>query len=196
MTGNAELLIPIVITALAPAAIWLMRSDPDRREAVSLIAGILAFISMAFLVPGVLRGEVRTFTVSTLIPGISIRFGADGLSMIFGLIATFLWIFATLYNIGYMRALKEHAQTRYYVCFAIAIFGAVGVAMSANLFTLYLYYEIITVCTYPLVAHHQDAEAYEGGKKYLVYLMGTSKLFLLPGMVIIYVVCGTLDFNR
>jgi multicomponent Na+:H+ antiporter subunit D len=71
----------------------------------------------------------------------------------------------------------------------------VGVAMSANIFTLYLFYEVITVFTYPLVAHHQDEEAFSGGRKYIVYLMGTSKLFLLPAMVMTYVLCGTLDFN-
>ena len=91
--------------------------------------------------------------------------------------------------------LSEHAQTRYYVCFAVAIFGAVGVAMSANVFTLYLFYEVISIFTYPLVAHHQDAEGYHGGRKYLVYLVGTSKLFLLPAMILTYVLCGTLDFN-
>ncbi len=94
-----------------------------------------------------------------------------------------------------MRSLKEHAQTRYYFCFAVAIFGAVGVSTSANIFTLYLFYEIITVFTYPLVAHHQDREGYHGARKYIVYLMGSSKLFLLPAMILTYVMCGTLDFN-
>ena len=109
--------------------------------------------------------------------------------------STFLWGWVTSYNIGYMRGLNEHAQTRYYFCFAVAIFGAVGVAMSANVFTLYLFYEVITVFTYPLVAHHQDEEAFSGARKYLVYLMGTSKMFLLPAMILTYVLCGTLDFN-
>jgi multicomponent Na+:H+ antiporter subunit D len=115
--------------------------------------------------------------------------------MVFALIATFLWGFATSYNVGYMRSLNEHAQTRYYFCFAIAIFGAVGVAFAANVFTLYLFYELITVFTYPLVAHHQDEEGFSGARKYLVYLMGSSKLFLLPAMVLTYVLCGTLDMN-
>jgi multicomponent Na+:H+ antiporter subunit D len=118
----------------------------------------------------------------------------DGLGFIFAFIAPFLWVLATSYNIGYMRSLKEHAQTRYYFCFGVAIFGAVGVALSANVFTLYLFYEVISVFTYPLVAHHQDEEGFAGAKKYLVYLMGASKLFLLPAMVLTYVLTGTLDF--
>ncbi len=144
---------------------------------------------------GVLKGNIYTYTLFELLPGIKVSFYADGLSMIFALISSFLWFFATSYNIGYMRSLGEHAQTRYYFCFALAIFGAQGVALSGNVFTLYLFYEIITIFTYPLVAHHQDEEAYSGARKYIVYLMGTSKLFLLPAMILTYVLAGTLDFR-
>jgi multicomponent Na+:H+ antiporter subunit D len=118
----------------------------------------------------------------------------DALSLIFGIVSSFLWIFASIYNIGYMRSLNEHAQTRYYTCFAIAIFGAQGVSYSGGLFSLYLFYEVITLFTYPLVAHHQDEEGYAGAKKYLVYLVGTSKGFLLPALILAYVMTGTLDF--
>ncbi len=192
---SATLLLPCLVTGLAPLAIWLTGKNPNMREGISFAAAGLAFLSVLNLAPAVLAGRVYTFTLFTLLPGITVKFCADGLTMIFGLIATFLWILATSYNIGYMRSLNEHAQTRYYFCFAVAIFGAVGVAMSANIFTLYLFYEIITVFTYPLVAHHQDDEGYSGGRKYIVYLMGTSKMFLLPAMVLTYVLCGTLDFN-
>src|SRR6056297_1885965 len=192
---SATLLLPCLVTGLAPLAIWLTGKNPNMREGISFAAAGLAFLSVLNLAPAVLAGRVYTFTLFTLLPGITVKFCADGLTMIFGLIATFLWILATSYNIGYMRSLREHAQTRYYFCFAVAIFGAVGVAMSANIFTLYLFYEIITIFTYPLVAHHQDEEGYSGARKYIVYLMGTSKLFLLPAMVLTYVLAGTLDFH-
>jgi len=93
-----------------------------------------------------------------------------------------------------MRGLDEHAQTRFYFCYAVAVGGAMGAAFSANLFTLYLFYEIVSIFTYPLVAHHQDEEGYFGGRKYIVYLMFASKAFLLPAMVLVYIQCGTLDF--
>ena len=192
---SAKLLIPLAVTLVAPFAIWFNRRDENKREAVSFIAAALAFFSILSLAPGVLKGEIYTCTLFTILPGITVSFVADGLGMIFALIATFLWGFATSYNVGYMRSLNEHAQTRYYFCFAVAIFGAVGVAFSSNVFTLYLFYEVITVFTYPLVAHHQDAEGFSGARKYLVYLMGTSKLFLLPAMVLTYVLCGTLDMH-
>ena len=189
------LLFPLILTGIAPFAIWYFRKNINFREGVSFTAGALTFGSVLMFVPHVLKGEILVLTVFQILPGIEVKLGADGLSLIFALVASFLWILATAYNIGYMRSLAEHAQTRYYFCFAVAIFGAQGVALSANVFTLYLFYEVITVFTYPLVAHHQDEEAFHGARKYLVYLMGTSKLFLLPAMVMTYVLCGTLDFR-
>ncbi|RQD78574.1 monovalent cation/H+ antiporter subunit D family protein [Desulfonatronospira sp. MSAO_Bac3] len=193
--SSSYVLLPLAITLVAPFIILLLKNHINLREMVSFIAGAATFISILYMVPSVLDGTIYTFTLFTLLPGITVSFAVDGLSLIFALLASFLWIIATSYNIGYMRSLKEHAQTRYYFCFAVAIFGAVGVAFSANIFTLYLFYEIITIFTYPLVAHHQDEEAYSGARKYVVYLMGTAKLFLLPAMIMTYVLCGTLDFH-
>ncbi|MBT8763674.1 monovalent cation/H+ antiporter subunit D family protein [Desulfohalobiaceae bacterium Ax17] len=193
--ASAVILLPLGITLVAPFFIWLLRKNINLREAVSLVAASATFLSVLSLVPKVLAGHIYLFQLFELLPGITVKFCVDGLSLIFAVVASFLWIFATSYNIGYMRSLKEHAQTRYYFCFAVAIFGAIGVAFSANIFTLYLFYEIITVFTYPLVAHHQDEDAYIGARKYIVYLMGTSKLFLLPAMIMTYVLAGTLDFH-
>ena len=195
VTINSQILLPVVITLIVPLFIFLGRGEENRREAFSFIGAFLAFGSVVCMAPKVLAGQVLYYKVTTLLPGISIAFSADGLSMVFALISTFLWFLVTSYNIGYMRGLNEHAQTRYYICFAVAIFGAVGVALSANVFTLYLFYEIITVFTYPLVFHHEDEEGVKGARKYIVYLMGTSKLFLLPAMVLTYVLVGNLDFN-
>ncbi len=195
MIESARLLIPLALTMLAPFYIWFMRKDIDKREFVSIFAGFVTFCMNLSLVPSILDGQIWYYKLFTIMPGITVSFCADGLSIIFALVASFLWMFATSYNIGYMRTLNEHAQTRYYFCFAVAIFGAMGVSFSANIFTLYLFYEVITVFTYPLVAHHEDAEAFVGARKYIVYLMGTSKLFLLPAMVLTYVLCGTLDMS-
>jgi multicomponent Na+:H+ antiporter subunit D len=116
------------------------------------------------------------------------------MSMIFAMVASSLWTIAVFYSMGYMRGLNEHAQTRFNACFALSIFGAIGVAFSDNLFTMYLFYEIVSICTYPLVAHHQDEEGYNGARKYIIYLTTTAKAFLLPAMILIYVLTGTLDF--
>ena len=185
---------PLLITLLAPMAILAAGRDENLREGVSVVAGVVTASLILTLAPALLDGVVYRYDLFHIRPGLTVAFACDGLGFIFAFIAPFLWIFATSYNIGYMRSLNEHAQTRYYFCFAVAIFGAVGVALAANVFTLYLFYEIISIFTYPLVAHHQDEEGFYGAKKYLVYLMGTSKLFLLPAMILTYVLAGTLEF--
>ena len=192
---SSRILLPLLFTFVAPFAIWLARRDENKREAMSYIFATLTFLSVAAMIPDVLDGKILVYTLFEILPGITCKFAADGLSMVFAIISSFLWIFTTSYNVGYMRGNDEHAQTRYYFCFATAIFGAQGVSFSGNVFTLYLFYEVITMFTYPLVAHHQDADGYNGARKYIVYLMGTSKLFLLPAMVLTYVLCGTLDMH-
>jgi len=184
--ASARPLIPVLITFAAPFIIRLFKNRINLRETASFVFSGLTFIFVLVMAPAILEGTIYETTLFTLLPGVTVSFCADGLSLIFALVSSFLWIFATSYNIGYMRGLKEHAQTRYYICFAVAIFGAQGVAFSGNIFTLYLFYEIITLFTYPLVAHHQDYEGYASGRKYLVYLMGSSKLFFLPVDLTIY----------
>lgn len=192
---TAQPLLPIAIVLVVSVLILLSRKRPNVREFWSVAGAVLTFAAVMMMVPPVWQGHRLVYTLSSIAPGISLNFRVDALSLVFGIVSSFLWIFASIYNIGYMRTLKEHAQTRYYLCFAVAILGAQGVSYSGGLFSLYLFYEIITLFTYPLVAHHQDEEGYAGGKKYLVYLMGTSKGLLLPAVVLTYVMTGTLDFS-
>lgn len=187
-------LLPIGIVLVTTFLIMVSGKRPNLREFWSIAGALLTFCSVMAMVPAIWQGNRILYTLSTIAPGISLNFRVDALSLIFGIVSSFLWIFASVYNIGYMRGLDEHAQTRYYACFAAAIVGAQGVSYSGGLFSLYLFYEIITLVTYPLVAHHQDEEGYAGAKKYLVYLMGTSKGFLLPALILAYVMTGTLDF--
>lgn len=187
-------LLPIGIVLVTSILIMVSGKRPNLREFWSIAGAVLTFFSVMAMVPAIWQGNRIFYTLSTIAPGISLNFRVDALSLIFGIVSSFLWIFASIYNIGYMRSLNEHAQTRYYTCFAIAIFGAQGVCYAGGLFSLYLFYEIITLITYPLVAHHQDEEGYAGGKEYLVYLVGTSKGFLLPALILAYVMTGTLDF--
>jgi len=129
----------------------------------------------------------------TGLPGIDFGSQIDAFGLIFAITATFLWIRVSSDSIGYMRSLHEHAQTRYYFCFAWAIFGAVGIALSGNLLTMFIFYEILTVSTYPLVAHDQTPEALFAGRKYLAYLL-TAGVFFLAALIITYHISGTTDF--
>ncbi|MFC4678314.1 monovalent cation/H+ antiporter subunit D family protein [Desulfovibrio legallii] len=172
---------------------------PNVRETVSFVTAVVMFALVASMIPDVApapvgRGLTLHQTLFPILPGLSVSFRADAFSMVFALVASFLWIITVFYSAGYMRGLKEHAQTRFSVCFALTLFGAMGVAFADNLFTLYLFYEVVSICTYPLVAHHQDEEGYEGARKYIVYLTTTAKGLVLPAMIVIYVLTGNLDF--
>ena len=192
--NSPELLIALLIPLIGTLGVMFRGREENVREGISCVASLLLFVLVCTMIPPVLQGKTLKFTMFSLLPGVSITLRADAMSMIFALVASSLWTIAVFYSMGYMRSLKEHAQTRFNACFALAIFGAIGVAFSDNLFTLYLFYEIVSICTYPLVAHHQDEEGYSGARKYIVYLTTTAKAFLLPAMILIYVLTGTLDF--
>ena len=189
----------LLLAVLAPLAgailVMLTGRRPNVRESCSFVAAAVTFGTVVSLVRPVLAGQKLVCHLFTLLPGVSVTLRADSFSMVFALVASFLWIVTVFYSMGYMRGLHEHAQTRFNACFALALFGAMGCALSDNLFTLYLFYEIVSVSTYPLVAHHQDQEGYDGGRKYLTYLTATAKGMVLPAIILTYVVCGTLDFS-
>jgi len=191
---DPRLLFALLAPLVGAGLVMVMGRRPNIREACSLIASIVLFGLTASMIPDIRAGRVLSFPIFRLLPGVSVTLRADPMSMLFAVSASFLWMVTVFYSAGYMRGLKEHAQTRFNACFALALFGAVGCAFADNLFTLYLFYEIVSVCTYPLVAHHQDDEGYEGGLKYLVYLTTTAKALVLPAMVMVYVLTGSLDF--
>ncbi len=188
-------LLAVLASLVAVVLIVASRKTPNLRESWSFIAGAIKFLLVISMLPAVLDGAVFEYTAFTVLPGIELKFRADALGMVFAVTASFLWMVTTAYSIGYMRSENEHAQTRYFSCFAIALSSAIGVAFAANLFTLYLFYEILSISTYPLVAHHEDDSAWEGGRKYTVYLVGLSKSFLLAAVVMTYMMTGTLDFQ-
>jgi formate hydrogenlyase subunit 3/multisubunit Na+/H+ antiporter MnhD subunit len=173
--------------------ILLLRNHPDAREAASLAASVLTFLLTALSLPSAFAMTSATTPAVVIYPGFGFQFTADALGLLFASIASLLWIITTVYNIGYMRGLREHAQTRYYACFAVVIGAVMGVALSANLFSLFVFYEILTIATYPLVVYKETGEALEAGLKYLAYNW-SGGLAILAGMLILLQRGGTLDF--
>ncbi len=189
-------LVAILVSLLATLPILAFNDRrPNLRESSTLMAAVAKFMIVAAMIPVVMQGGGFELTLAEVIPGVPIQLRVDALGLIFALVASFLWIFTSLYSIGYMRTLGEHNQTRYFASFAVAISATIGVAFSANLLTLYLFYEMLSLSTYPLVTHHQNDEARKSGRKYLVYILGTSIALVLPAMLITYSAAGTLDFT-
>ena len=189
-------LLAIIVSLVGSLFIVAAGKRPNLREGCTFVIAFIKLGIVCSMVPAVLGGKEFFFSLVEILPGVEIAFRVDTFGLLFALVASSLWIVTSVYSIGYMRPLKEHSQTRYFAFFALAISSAIGVAFAANLATMYLFYETLSLSTFPLVTHHQDNDARTGGRKYLTYLMGTSIAFLLPAMIITYCLTGTLDFSN
>jgi multicomponent Na+:H+ antiporter subunit D len=169
---------------------------PNLREFWSVAAGVLQAVFVATMIPEVLAGRTLECVLFRILPGVELAFRVDAFGLLFAVGASLLWIATSFYSIGYMRSLEEHAQTRYFACFALALSATMGVAFSANLFTLFLFYEALTLSTYPLVGHKETAEAKAGARTYVIYLLGAAKVFLMAAIILTYNVAGTLEFHK
>ena len=196
MNNTVLLLLPLLLPLLGAIGIVLARSIPNIREAVTLVTASLVAVLVVWIAVRVLGGEAFAVNVAEPIPGISIAFKIEPLGMLFALVAGLLWIVTSIYSIGYVRAANEKHQTRFFTAFAIAISCAMGVAFAENLFTLFLFYELLTLSTYPLVTHSGTAEAKRGGRIYLGILLSTSIGFFLLGILVTWVVSGTVTFQE
>ena len=187
--------LAIAVSFFGTLLIISAHKRPNLREFWTFVIALTKFTIICSMVPFVLNKQYFVYNLVDVLPGVGIAFRVDPLGMLFALVASSLWIVTSIYSIGYMRPLKEHSQTRYFSFFAIALSSAIGVAFAANLLTMYLFYEILSLSTYSLVTHHQDSEARFGGRKYLTYLMGTSIGLLLPAIILTYTFTGTLSFS-
>ncbi|MEO8144116.1 MAG: proton-conducting transporter membrane subunit, partial [Betaproteobacteria bacterium] len=194
MSGAQLIAATLLVPAAGAIGVALCGRRPDLRESVTLLSAFSMLACVLNLLPLVLAGGRPQLFVLEMLPGIALAFRVEPLGMLFALVASSLWLVNSVYSIGYMRANGEPHQTRFYACFALALSATMGIAFSANLLTLFLFYEALTLVTWPLVTHHGDDEAKKGGRIYLAFLIGTSMLFLLPAIIITWVSAGTLEF--
>lgn len=187
-------LLAVAVAGLAALAVLLLNNRERLRDVVSPVAAIAMFAIVASMAPTVLAGGTVDLRLFEVLPGIDFAFRVDALGMVFATVSSLLWIVAAVYSIGYMRHLNEHAQTRFFACFAASLAAAVGGAFAANLLTLVIFYEALSLVTYPLVYHHEDEKGWTGSRKYLVYLIGASKSLLLAALALTYQIAGSLDF--
>jgi multicomponent Na+:H+ antiporter subunit D len=168
---------------------------PNLREAITLLSALSTFGVVVGLVAPVMSGARPAFSVLEVLPGVALAFEVEPLGMLYALVASGLWIPTALYSIGYCRGHGEANQTRFFACFAVAIGASLGIAFSRNLFTLFFFYEMLTLCTYPLVTHYGTDEARKAGRTYLGILVATSVGFLLLAILWTWALTGTLEFR-
>jgi len=158
-----------------------------------LSAAATKLVVVMSMLPGALKGTVYVWQLFDFTPGIGLGFRADALGMFFAVVSSTLWLITTVYAIGYME--PERAKVRFFGFFALSMSATIGIAFAANLLTLFLFYETLTICTYPLVIHEETPEAMKAGRKYLAYtLIGGA--FVLLGTAVTYNMAGTLTLSR
>jgi multicomponent Na+:H+ antiporter subunit D len=195
LTLELMLQLCIIMPFFATFVIVASGRHPNLREGVTIATCLALIFLVVSLYQGLSSGESISVYWWELLPGLTVSFDIEPLGMLFALVASFLWLVTTCYAIGYMRSHQEKNQTRFYVCFAVAIGAVMGLAFSSNLFTLFIFYEVLTLSTYPLVTHAGTEKAKKGGRIYLGILLFTSIVFFLLAIVSTWIVAGTLDFK-
>lgn len=195
-------LLTVLIALLAVPVIIAFREQPNLRGAWTFAAGIVTLLLVSSMVPMVIKGYLIACPVAEILPGLTISFIVDAPGLFFGLVIATLWLATSIYSIGYRPGSagsyppdpSQQNQTRSFCFAAIAISAAIGAAFAANLFTLYLFYMTLAAAVYPL-STNQQGENRIAGRRYLTIIMGTALGLLLPAILTIYLLTGTLEFN-
>ena len=187
--------IPLV-PFLAAFGVVATRSNPNLREGVSIAAGVILFLLVANLAATIDWDAPPTLVMATPVAGLSLALTPEPLGIMFALIASLLWPITTVYAVGYMRGNQEQNQTRFYTAFAVSIAAAMCIALAGNMLTLFVFYEVLSLSTYPLVTHAGSDKAKRAGRVYLGLLLGTSIGFLLLATIWTWSLTGTLEFTK
>lgn len=187
-------LIAIALPFIACILILLTGDKkPNLREFWSVAAAGGSFALVASMAVSVRKGTEFAFTLFQATDSISFTVKTDAAGMLFACVSSFLYLVVIFYAIGYMRGHHEQNQTGFYAFFAMCICSALGIAFAANLVTFFIFFELLTMATWPLVFHARNTEAQYSGRKYLMYTLIPGQ-FCLAGIVIVYAISGTTDF--
>jgi len=181
------------ISLLCAGLVFAAAEHTFWRRFLSLTAALAKLVIVMSMLPGSLKGVVYTFDLVQFTPGVGLAFRADALGMFFSVVSSTLWLITTVYAIGYME--QEPNRRRFFGFFALCVSTTVGVAFAENLLTLFLFYETLTICTYPLVIHEETPEAMRAGRKYLAYTL-TGGAFVLLGSIVTYQMAGTMTLSQ
>ncbi|MBL1141044.1 MAG: monovalent cation/H+ antiporter subunit D family protein [Proteobacteria bacterium] len=195
MTDQLLIILALCIPTVAAILIAVTHNNVNLRETGTLLSSVCLIFVVYNLLQIVLAGDQPQLFLLKFLPGLAIHFKIEPLGMLFACIASFLWLINSIYSIGYMRGNNEKHQTRFYICFAVAIASTIGIAFSANLITLFIFYEALTLSTYPLVTHKGSEDAMRAGRAYLGILLSTSICFFLPAIIWTSVLAGNTEFT-
>ena len=192
MTLNEALPLAVLASSLLPGLIIFILPEEwiGTRSTLNLFGAVAKLALVAVLLAGVQAGEDYAVRYAVL-PGLDLAFKADALGLLFVTLSAILWLFTTLYAIGYLEEAPH--RSRFFGFFSLCVTATMGIAMAANLFTFFVFYELLTLTTFPLVVHRGTAQAMRGGTVYLAYTLGGGAL-LLTGIVWLHHLLGHTEF--
>jgi multicomponent Na+:H+ antiporter subunit D len=182
----------VVLSSLLAAVIILILGEPWHRTRViiNLIAAVIKIVLVGIMLWGVARGDIFGFNLK-LLPGVELQLHADALTMLLSTLSAILWLVTTIYAIGYLE--KSANRARFFGFFSLCVAATMGVATAGNLFTFFIFYELLTLATWPLVVHRGTPEALRAGKLYLAFTLGGGALLLI-GVIGIQSMAGSTVF--
>jgi multicomponent Na+:H+ antiporter subunit D len=186
----------MLFPAAATVTNLVFRNQPNLRDGLTFAASVATFLTVLVILANVGNGTTEPTALFQVLPGLDLAFNVEPLGLLFAIVASGLWMVTHIYGIGYMRGNEESNHARFFACFSLAISAVMGIAFASNMFTLFLFYEVLTLSTYPLVAHKGTPEAIRGACTYLGILLGTSIALQLVAIIWTYLIAGTLDFQR
>ena len=181
--------------AVIPFILFFGEKRKNLREGSIIVAGLLLLLINNQIYNDVVAGITPQSGEFALMANYSLKLSAEPMGVVFGLLASFLWVVTTVYSIGYMRGHHEINQTRFYTCFALALAAVMAAAYADNLLTLFVAYEVITISTFPLVTHAGGEPARKAGRIYIGILMSTSIAFFLPAVIWTASASGSMDLS-
>jgi multicomponent Na+:H+ antiporter subunit D len=195
MSLNLQGLMPLLVvgSSLITGLIifWLPERSVVPRTILNLAGAIIKLGLVLYMGWTAYLGETYEFRFGIVL-GFDLLLRADLLSLLLVTLSSVLWLFTTIYAVGYLEGGQN--RSRFFGFFSLCVTASVGVAMAGNLITFFIFYEFLTLSTYPLVIHSGTEKALKGGRTYLWYTMaGGAVLFL--GVVWLHVVAGNIEFQ-
>jgi multicomponent Na+:H+ antiporter subunit D len=189
-------LLPLATLAsslITAAVIFMLPEQAVRtRTALNLAAALVKLVLVIWMTRGLVAGEVYAVEFP-VVPGLGFVLHVDELGLTFAALSSLLWLFTTMYAIGYLEGSPN--RRRFFGFFSLCVASTIGISLAGNLFTLLIFYEMLTLSTYPLVAHRGTPQALAAATVYLRYTLSAG-LVLMVGMVALHVVAGDLRFGR
>lgn len=191
MDTSTAILLSMILPAVAVVLNLVLRHRDNLRDGLTFVIAAATFAVVLVILYNVGSQTTAPLVLFEVLPGLDLAFNVEPLGLMFALLASGLWIVTHIYAIGYMRTNKEDNHARFFACFSFAIFSVMGIAFAANMFTLFLFYEALTLSTYPLVAHKGTPEAIKGARTYLGVLISTSIGLQLVAIIWTFGLTGT-----